>query len=106
MNLGLTPVSQFASLVIQSTGYDEYETMLYTAPSGAVQMLFLWIGVALCWIFPEDRTFVAMVMCIPPLAANVVLMKLSVEAGWGTIVSAWLVSEVPHVGLILTVKSN
>ena len=67
--------------------------MLYTAPSGAVQMLFLWIGVILCWIFPQNRTLVAIIMCLPPLAANIVLMQLSVEAGWGTIVSAWLVSK-------------
>ena len=36
--------------------------MLYTAPSGAVQILLLWIGVAGCWLFPKNRTLVCLVL--------------------------------------------
>lgn len=91
-----SPVLQFASLVIQGLGYSGAETVLYTAPSGAVQIVFLWIGVMLCWVFPRYRTFVVVVMSIPPLIANVFLMQLDESAGWGLIVASWLVSSDLH----------
>lgn len=91
---------QFASLVIKSIGYDRYETMLFTAPSGAVQVALLWIGVAGCWIFPNNRTLVTMALIIPPLVGNVLLMQLSLDAGWGMIVSAWLVSMLLSISYV------
>jgi hypothetical protein len=92
----LTALIQFASLVIKDIGYDIFETMLYTAPSGVVQVTFLWIGVFGCWLFPNNRTLVAMALCIPPLIGCVLLMQLTAEAGWGMIASAWLVSVHLH----------
>ncbi|KAF7556800.1 hypothetical protein G7Z17_g1125 [Cylindrodendrum hubeiense] len=87
-----SPVLTFASLVIKSIGYSKLDTMLYTAPSGAVQIFVLWIGVALCHFFPRQRTLVILVLIIPPLIGNVFLMKLDVTAGWGLIVASWLAS--------------
>lgn len=78
--------------MINTIGYDKFETMLYTAPSGAVQVLVLWIGVAGCWLFPRNRTLVILVLIIPPLVGTVLLLKLSTDAGWGMIVASWLVS--------------
>ena len=66
--------------------------MLYTAPSGAVQIVMLWIGVAACMIFPRNRMLVALVLILPPLAGNILLLKLSLDAGWGMIGASWLVS--------------
>lgn len=87
-----SPVLTFASLVINTIGYDKYETMLYTAPSGAVQVLVLWIGVVGCWLFPRNRTLVVMALIVPPLVGTVLLLKLSTDSGWGMIVASWLVS--------------
>ncbi|KAJ6184975.1 hypothetical protein N7519_006276 [Penicillium mononematosum] len=87
-----SPVLTFASLVIKSIGYDNLETMLYTAPSGAVQVVFLWIGAGLVFIFPNQRTLVVLVLIIPPLIGTVFLMKLDVTAQWGLIVASWLSS--------------
>ncbi|CAG7938824.1 unnamed protein product [Penicillium nalgiovense] len=87
-----SPVLTFASLVIKSIGYDNLETMLYTAPSGAVQIAFLWIGAGLVFIFPNQRTLVVLVLIIPPLIGTVFLMKLDVTAQWGLIVASWLSS--------------
>ncbi|KAH8898289.1 major facilitator superfamily transporter [Thozetella sp. PMI_491] len=87
-----SPVLTFASLVINSLGYDKFQTMLYGAPSGAVQIFLLWIGVAGCLLFPKNRTIVAMVLVIPPLIGNICLMQLSTAAGWGMIVASWLAS--------------
>ncbi|KAF5009269.1 hypothetical protein FDECE_4481 [Fusarium decemcellulare] len=87
-----SPVLTFASLVIKSIGYTQLETMLYTAPSGAVQIGLLWVGVGLCTLFPRQRTLVVLVLIIPPLIGNVFLMKLDVSAGWGLIAASWLAS--------------
>ncbi|KAK1997750.1 major facilitator superfamily transporter [Colletotrichum falcatum] len=96
-----SPVLTFASLVINNIGYDKYETMLYTAPSGAVQIGMLWIGVCGCVLFPKNRTLVALVLIIPPLAGNVLLMKLSTDSGWGMIVASWISSCITAVWSIL-----
>lgn len=85
------PVLTFASLVIRSLGYDRFQTMLYTAPSGAVQVAILWIGVGFCWLFPNNRTLVALALVIPPLIGNIFLLKLPLDAGWGVIVASWMV---------------
>ncbi|KAI4603818.1 hypothetical protein KJ359_003638 [Pestalotiopsis sp. 9143b] len=92
-----SPVLTFASLVINTIGYDKYETMLYTAPSGAVQVLVLWIGVVGCWLFPRNRTLVVMALIIPPLVGTVLLLKLSTDSGWGMIVASWLASCITAV---------
>ncbi|KAK3669763.1 hypothetical protein LTR78_010336 [Recurvomyces mirabilis] len=87
-----SPVHTFASLVIKGLGYDKYQTLLHTAPSGAVQILLLWLGLLGCVLLPKNRTFVAMALCIPPLIGNIFLMRLTVKAGWGLIVASWLSS--------------
>lgn len=99
-----SPVLTFASLVIKSIGYTNLETMLYTAPSGAVQVAFLWIGAGLVFIFPNQRTLVVLVLIIPPLIGTVFLMKLDVTAQWGLIVASWLVciSVYRAISMLLT----
>lgn len=85
-------VVQFASLVIKNIGYSNFETMLYTAPSGAVQITMLWIGAAACMLMPRNRTLVALGLVIPPLVGCICLLRISLDAGWGMIVASWLVS--------------
>ncbi|KAK9860311.1 hypothetical protein MYU51_010795 [Penicillium brevicompactum] len=87
-----SPVLTFASLVIKSIGYTKLETMLYTAPSGAVQIVLLWIGAGLVYLFPNQRTLIVLALIIPPLIGTVFLMKLDVSAQWGLIVASWLAS--------------
>ena len=87
-----SPVLTFASLVIESIGYTKLQTMLYTAPSGAVQMALLWIGTALVYLFPRQRNLVVLVLIIPPLIGTVFLMRLNLDAEWGLIVASWMVS--------------
>lgn len=66
--------------------------MLYTAPSGAVQILFIWIGVLGCYLFPNNRSLIVMILVIVPLVGNILLLKLSLSSGWGMIIASWLVS--------------
>lgn len=85
-------VSQFASLIIKGLGYDKYQTLLYTSPSGAVQLVLIWIGVVACALFPRNRCAVALVLVIPPLVGCILLLKLPLSASWGVVVASWLVS--------------
>ncbi|KAL3476893.1 major facilitator superfamily domain-containing protein [Aspergillus californicus] len=87
-----SPVLTFATLVINSIGYTDLQTMLYTAPSGAVQLFLLWIGVLLSYLFPQRRTFVVVLLTIPPIVGNILMLVLPLSSGWGLIVSAWLAS--------------
>ncbi|KAE8378636.1 major facilitator superfamily domain-containing protein [Aspergillus bertholletiae] len=87
-----SPVLTFASLVINSLGYSKLQTMLYTAPSGAVQVTLLWIGTALAAALPRQRTLVILMLIIPPLIGTVFLFKLDLTAQWGMIAMSWLAS--------------
>ncbi|KAL4925840.1 major facilitator superfamily domain-containing protein [Aspergillus undulatus] len=87
-----SPVLTFATFVINSIGYTQLQTMLYTAPSGAVQVALLWIGLLLCWILPRQRTLVVILLTIPPIVGNILMLILPLSAGWGLIASAWLAS--------------
>lgn len=82
--------------------------MLYTAPSGAVQIAMLWIGVLACVLMPQNRTLIALALIIPPLAGNICLLKLSLDAGWGMIAASWLASCItaPWSILISLTASN
>lgn len=82
--------------------------MLYTAPSGAVQIAMLWIGVGGCVLFPRNRTFIALALIVPPLIGCICLLKLSLTAGWGMIVASWLASCItaPWSVLISLTASN
>ncbi|CAH0054052.1 unnamed protein product [Clonostachys solani] len=87
-----SPVLTFATLMINRIGYSKLQTMLFTAPSGAVQICFIWIGVALCKIFPKNRVLVVWILNITPLVGCVLLLKLPSDSRWGVIVAAWLAS--------------
>ncbi|RDW64730.1 pantothenate transporter-2 [Coleophoma cylindrospora] len=92
-----SPVLTFASLVIKNIGYNKFQTMLYGAPSGAVQIFFIWVGVLGCFLWPNRRSLIVMILIIVPLVGNILLLKLSVSAGWGMIVASWLASVISDV---------
>ncbi|BCS25842.1 uncharacterized protein APUU_50553A [Aspergillus puulaauensis] len=87
-----SPVLTFATLVINSIGYTQLQTMLYTAPSGAVQVALLWVGLLLCYILPRQRTLVVLLLTIPPIIGTILMLVLPLSSGWALIASAWLAS--------------
>lgn len=89
-----SPVLTFASLVIKNLGYTPAETLLYGAPSGAVQIAFIWLGVAGCWFYPNRRSLVVMGISIVPLVGCILLTVLPLDAGWGMIAASWLASVI------------
>ncbi|EYE99853.1 pantothenate transporter [Aspergillus ruber CBS 135680] len=96
-----SPVLTFASLIIKNLDYDKFQTMLFTSPSGAVQIVAIWIGIFGCILLPNSRCLVVMSLAIPPLIGNILLLKLPLTAGWGLIVSPWLASCISDVMAIL-----
>ncbi|KAG2417292.1 hypothetical protein HFD88_008511 [Aspergillus terreus] len=102
-----SPVLTFASLVINNIGYDKFHTVLYGSPSGAVQIVFIWIAVIACLLFPQKRSLVVMVLTVPPLIGNVLLLKLPLSTKWGLVAS--IISDVMTILLSLSasnVKGN
>lgn len=77
--------------MINNIGYDKFHTVLYGSPSGAVQIVFIWIAVIACLLFPQKRALVVMVLTVPPLIGNVLLLKLPLSTKWGLVVASWLV---------------
>ncbi|RAH82420.1 pantothenate transporter [Aspergillus japonicus CBS 114.51] len=101
------PVMTFASLIIKNLNYTSLQTMLYTAPSGAVQILAIWISLAGCYLLPNYRCLVLMMMTIPPLVGNILLLKLPLTAGWGLIASSWLASCLPNIlAVVLSLSAS
>ncbi|CAI7657862.1 unnamed protein product [Penicillium discolor] len=86
-----SPVLTFASLIIDNLNYNRFQTMLFTSPSGAVQIVAIWVGVIACIVLPNKRCLVIIFLAIPPLIGNVLLLKLPLTNQWGLIVCSWLV---------------
>ena len=89
-----SPVLTFATLVIKNLGYSPSQTLLYGSPSGAVQIVFIWIGVGACWLFPNSRSLIVLCISIVPLVGCILLIVLPIDAGWGMIVASWLASVI------------
>lgn len=96
-----SPVLTFASLIIKNLDYDKFQTMLFTSPSGAVQIVAIWIGILGCILLPNNRCLVVISLTIPPIIGNILLLKLPLTAGWGLIISSWLASCISDVMAIL-----
>ncbi|KAE8406888.1 MFS general substrate transporter [Aspergillus pseudonomiae] len=96
-----SPVIAFASLIIHYLGYSNFDTMLYTSPSGAIQIIFVWVGIIFCWLWPNRRCAIVIGLCIVPLTGIVLLFALPLSAGWGMIVASWLASVISNVFSIL-----
>ena len=84
-------LEQFASLIIHYLGYSNFDTMLYTSPSGAVQIGFVWVGILFCYLWPNRRCAILIGLTIVPLTGVILLFALPLTAGWGMIVASWLV---------------
>ncbi|TVY44091.1 putative transporter [Lachnellula occidentalis] len=82
-------VLTFASLIIKELGYTSGATLLYGSPSGAVQLVAIWIGIIACQFWPNRRCLITICLIAIPLAGCIMLLVLP-ERGWPVIVGAWL----------------
>jgi hypothetical protein len=76
--------------MITRLGYTPSETLLYNAPSGAVQIAAIWLGVLLCKLFPNRRCLVVVGLILIPITGCIMLLTLPFE-GWPIIAGSWLV---------------
>ena len=65
--------------------------MLYTSPAGAVQIIFVWVGIFLCFLWPNRRCAIIISLTIIPLTGIILLFVLPLSSGWGMIAASWLV---------------
>lgn len=91
----------FSSLMIQEFGYDKFDTIKYGSPSGAVQLSFIWIGVAMLYFVPKQRSIVICLLTLVPIVGNIMLLVMRNRSGWGLIVGSWLGSCVTSFYAIL-----
>lgn len=68
--------------------------MLYTSPSGAVQIVFVWISLAFVYLWPNRRCAIVIGLTIVPLTGIILLFVLPLSAGWGMIIASWLVRPI------------
>ncbi|KAL3460879.1 major facilitator superfamily domain-containing protein [Aspergillus heterothallicus] len=91
------PVIAFATLIIRYLGYSNFDTMLYTSPSGAVQIGFIWLGIILCYKWPNRRCAIVIGLTIVPLTGIILLFALPLSAGWGMIAASWIASVISNI---------
>jgi hypothetical protein len=78
---------QFASLIMYYLGYSNFGTMLYTLLTGAVQIIFIWVGIILCYLWPNCRYAITIGLRIIPLTGTILLFVLYLSASWVMICS-------------------
>ena len=71
--------------------------MLYTSPSGAVQIVFVWISLAFVCLWPNRRCAIVIGFTIVPLTGIILLFVLPLSAGWGMIIASWLVRPITYL---------
>lgn len=71
--------------------------MLYTSPSGAVQIVFVWISLAFGCLWPNRRCAIVIGFTIVPLTGIILLFVLPLSAGWGMIIALWLVRPITYL---------
>ncbi|CAG8950023.1 hypothetical protein HYFRA_00004357 [Hymenoscyphus fraxineus] len=91
-----SPVLTFASLMIKQLGYTSGEALLYGCPSGAVQIVAIWIGIVACFLFPNRRCVIVVALVLIPLVGCIMLLALPLK-GWPIIVGAWLGSCISSI---------
>lgn len=98
----------FQSLILKSFGYDKFQNMKYGAPSGAVQLCFVWIGVLLVKLISKERALICIALISVPVAGNIMLLCLKKSSGWWVIVGSWFgsVSTCTMTIMLSLISSN
>lgn len=99
-----SPVLTFASLMIKQLGYTAGDALLYGSPSGAVQIVAIWIGIIACLFFPTRRCLVIIGLIVIPVVGCIMLVALPLN-GWPIIIGAWLSSCISSI-FSLTMSLN
>ncbi|KAJ5611390.1 hypothetical protein N7510_008109 [Penicillium lagena] len=85
-----SPILKFSSLVIDGFGFTNFQTMLVGLPSGALQIIAVWMS-ALGMRWTKDmRSWWGFLMTLVPLVGSITMLSLPKSDKWGIVVSTWL----------------
>lgn len=88
-----SPILKFSSLVIHGFGFSKFNTMLVGLPSGALQIITIWV----CGLGMRHTKNLRCVWGIGalliPLVGSILLLSLPATNSWGIVVSTWLAAQ-------------
>ncbi|KAH8817061.1 major facilitator superfamily domain-containing protein [Xylogone sp. PMI_703] len=97
-----SPILKFSSLVISGFGFNKFMTMLVGLPSGAIQIIAVWIS-ALGIRWTKDlRSWWGFLMTLVPLVGSITMLCLPKSDKWGIVVSTWLAACTSSLMIIST----
>ncbi|GAQ42814.1 hypothetical protein AtubIFM55763_009369 [Aspergillus tubingensis] len=85
-------ITNFSSLVIESFGFDTFNTLLYSIPMAAVALVFLLVSAFTCNRFRGLRCYWMIITLLVSLIGILLMRQLPTEKKWGRLVGVWLVS--------------
>ncbi|PWY79242.1 pantothenate transporter [Aspergillus heteromorphus CBS 117.55] len=85
-------ITNFASLVIESFGFNTFNTLLYTIPMAVVALAFLLVAALTCNRFPGLRCYWIIFTLLISLMGILLMRQLPTENKWGRLVGVWFVA--------------
>ncbi len=88
-----SPILKFSSQVITGFGFSKFNSMLVGLPSGAIQVLTIWLcALGMQWT-KNYRYAWGLFATIIPLVGSILLLVLPATNSWGIVVSTWLAAQ-------------
>ena len=88
--------------MISGFGFNKFMTMLVGLPSGAIQIISVWVtALAMRWT-RNLRSFWGFIMVLIPLIGSILLLTLPKSEKWGIVVATWLAACTSNLMLITT----
>lgn len=98
----MSKVEQFSSLVISGFGFNKFMTMLVGLPSGAIQIIAVWISaLGIRWT-KDTSSWWGILMTLVPLVGSITMLCLPKSDKWGIVVSTWLAACTSSLMIIST----
>ncbi|OJK04884.1 hypothetical protein ASPACDRAFT_19785 [Aspergillus aculeatus ATCC 16872] len=85
-------ITNFASIVIESFGFDTFHTLLYEIPLSAVALVMLFAIAMTCNRFPGLRCYWMIFTLLISLVGILLMRQLPTHRKWGRLVGVWLVT--------------
>ncbi|KAJ9139406.1 MFS general substrate transporter [Pleurostoma richardsiae] len=88
-----SPILKFSSLVINGFGFSKFNTMLVGLPSGAMQIITVWVFALGMRYTNNYRWIWGLFATTIPLIGSILLLCLPASNDWGIVVSTWLAAQ-------------
>lgn len=88
-----SPILKFSSLIINGFGFSKFNTMLVGLPSGALQIITIWVCGLGMRHTKDMRCIWGLGALLIPMTGSILLLSLSAHNSWGIVVSTWLAAQ-------------